>query len=160
MQITIESSDTPLTGLRAYALTITIKSFKGRRGVDVHLFRPQWDPEEEEIYDWNMLIGDPMPGAPGDADSTRRMIMESFTEEERDRIVEFLKEQYSGRLDAITARPMEFPVPLGLPALSDMSEGKDIGFIRFDRIPSYSLDIPLSGLYDLARHEPLVDQDD
>lgn len=160
MQVTILSPDTPLPIDRGYAITITIKSFKGRRNVDVHLFRAAWNEEEMEMYDWDELLGTPLPGSPGNAESSRKVILESFTEAERDRVVAFLKEQYVNRLTAIDSRPMDFPVPMGLPALSDMTEGKDIGFILFNKIPSYNLDIPLSGLYDLAQHQPVVGPDE
>jgi hypothetical protein len=160
MDITIHQAEHPLAIDRGHVVSMIIKSFKGRKDVEVHLFRSEWDPELEEVYDWDVLVGSPMPGAPGDAASTHRVILESFSEEERDRIVAFLKTQYATRLQSITASPLNFPVPLGLPALSDMTAGKDIGFIRFDRIPSYDLDIPLAGLYDLSRHEPLVDPEE
>ncbi len=156
MKINIHSPDSPLPGDRGYIITITIKSFKGRREVEVHLFRSQWDKEEMDIYDWDVLIGARLPGSPGDKYSSRRVILESFTKDERDRVVTFLKKQYATRLSSIEARTMDFPVPLGLPALSDMKAGKDIGFILFEKIPSYSLDIPLRGLFDLSRHEPMV----
>ncbi len=156
MQINIHSPDIPLPGDRGYVITMSIKSFKGRREVEVHLFRSQWDDEEMDIYDWDVLIGKPLPGSPGDKYSSRRVILESFTEDERDRIVDFLKKQYATRLESIEARTLDFPVPLGLPALSDMEAGKDIGFILFEKIPSYNLGIPLSGLFDLSQHEPMV----
>ena len=48
---------------RAWVVTMTIKSFKGRKNVDIHLFRAGYDAEAEgqdPKYDWNVLIGDPM----------------------------------------------------------------------------------------------------
>lgn len=53
IQIIQGGKDLPID--RAHALSMTIKSFKGRRDVEVHLFRHTWDPEEEEAIDWDKL---------------------------------------------------------------------------------------------------------
>lgn len=156
MEITVHTPDTSLPCIRGHVITMTINSFKGRRDVEVHLFRSKFEDDEMEAYDWDLLLGPTNPAAPGDENSSKRMLLETFTEEERDAILEFLAEQYKTRLSAITAQPIDFPVPRGLPAFSDMSEGKDIGFVRFEKIPSYDLKIPMTGLYDLSRHEPVV----
>ncbi|MDD4951228.1 MAG: hypothetical protein PHV85_01635, partial [Desulfovibrionaceae bacterium] len=151
MNIVYPGARTPVE--RAFALSMTIKSFKGRRNVEVHLFRYAWDKAEEGSYPWERIIGAPIePGLAADPTSSRRVVMEAFTEQERDQLVEYLKAQYGTRLSAITSLPLDFPVPMGLPALSDMTEGKDIGFVRFEKIPSYKLDFPLRGLYDLSQH--------
>ena len=42
-------------------------------------------------------------------------------------------------------------------ALSDLSEGKSIGFIHFERIPHFKLGIALRGFYDLSQHPPIVE---
>lgn len=158
MQIAIANPEAPLPVERAYALSMTIKSFKGRRNVEVHLFRHSWDPAEEAGLDWARLIGPPLePGAPADPASSRRVVLESFTASERDRIVAFLTEQYATRLTSINSRPLEFPIPSGLPALSDMREGRAMGFVRFEKIPSYALTLPLRGFYDLDQHKPIVE---
>ncbi|MGE4552667.1 MAG: hypothetical protein AB7D57_06120 [Desulfovibrionaceae bacterium] len=146
----------PLPVDRAWTLAMTIMSFKGRRDVQVHLFRPAWDPAEEAALPWDELLGEPMPGAPGDAASARRVVLESFTPAERDQVLAFLKTQYATRLSRLESRPLSFPVPVGLPALSDVTEGKNIGLIRFEKIPSCHLTVPLHGLYNLAQHPPLV----
>ncbi|MEF2145903.1 MAG: hypothetical protein V3573_10690 [Desulfovibrionaceae bacterium] len=157
MEITVISPDSPPPCARCFALSMTIRSFKGRKDVEVHLFRPAWAPEEETALNWDNLIGPAPEQAPGPAGSSRRVVLESFTAEERDRILKYLKEQYATRLKALHSQPLEFPVPDGLPPLSDMGEGKSIGLIRFERIPSYSLDMALCGLYDLSQHPPIVD---
>lgn len=142
---------------RAYVISMVINSFKGRKDVEVHLFRPAQEDPDSTDYDWKTLIDDHHhPDVPRDEETTRRFILEAFTEEERDTVVEYLKERYKDRVSSITSCTVEFPVPIGLPALSSMPEGKTIGFIRFDRIPNYPLDFPMHGLYDLAQHEPLV----
>jgi hypothetical protein len=158
MELNIIEYDFPPQLERAFSLSMVIKSFKGRKDVEVHLFRPAWDKEEEEEMKWDSLLGSPMdPSLPATEEGSRKVLMESFTAGERDRIVEFLKRQYGERLAAISSYPLSFPVPRGLVALSDVPEGKSIGIIRFEKLPSYDLDIPLHGLFDLSQHEPIIE---
>ncbi len=143
---------------RSFALSMTIKSFKGRRDVEVHLFRHAWDQSEEKSINWDAVIGESFEQDTGlPPESSRKIILESFTAEERDTIIEYLKDQYATRLSAITSLPLDLPVPAGLPSLSSMSESKSVGFIRFEKIPSYPLEYPLRGLYDLSQHKPIVE---
>jgi hypothetical protein len=144
---------------RAYALSMTIKSFKGRRDVEVHLFRHSWDPEEEEAMDWDRLLAARNMGEAPEAAGSRRVILESLTAAERNSIVDYLREHYASRLSAIDSGPIPFPVPVGLMALSEIGEGKTIGFIHFERIPHFTLGIPLRGFYDLSQHPPIVETD-
>ncbi|WP_243546549.1 hypothetical protein [Pseudodesulfovibrio tunisiensis] len=157
MDMEILDPTTTLPVERAYAVCMTIRSFKGRRNVDLHLFRSEWPESEEAAMPWDDLIvpsdDTPLEGEGG----SRKIVMESFTQQERDRIVNYLKEQYSTRITAIRSVPLEFPVPAGLPALSDVQPGKSVGIVQFRKIPSYSLELPLCGLYDLSQHEPIVD---
>lgn len=158
MQIDIVPAQEMLPVDRAWSISIIIKSFKGRKDVEVHLFRPCWDSLEEEVYNWDTLLGDPMhPDMDADIGSGRKLVMESFTPEERDLIVAYLQERYAGKLAAVCSCPIDFPVPLGIPALCDLSEGKDIGFIHFDKIPNYSLPFPIRGFFDLSQHAPIVE---
>lgn len=155
MDITINQPDTLPPTRFVHSLSMTIKSFKGRRDVEVHLFRSSWNAEDEKNENWETLIA-ASSNPPEDVDNSRRVIMEAFTDEERDNIVSYLKEQYSTRLTAIHSTPLTFPVPAGLPGLSQMDTSKNVGFIEFQKIPSYSLDIPLKGLYDLSQHPPIA----
>ena len=155
IQIIQGGKDLPID--RAHALSMTIKSFKGRRDVEVHLFRHTWDPEEEEAIDWDKLLADPGMSEAEEAVGSRRVVLEALTAEERDRVVDYLKEHYASRLAAITSMPIPFPVPVGLAALSDISEGKTIGFIHFERIPHFDLGLALRGFYDLGQHPPIVE---
>ncbi len=157
MQINVKSPAIPPPADRAYVLSIAIRSFKGRKNVEVHLFRPDYSEEELDAYDWDRLIGDPVQtGMEFDPMGSCKVVLEAFTEKERDMLVEYLKTRYESRLTHITAMPMDFPVPLGLTPLSSIPEGKSIGFIRFDKIPNYTLPFAVHGLYDLAQHEPIV----
>ncbi|MFH1914122.1 MAG: hypothetical protein ABIK45_07600 [Pseudomonadota bacterium] len=155
MDIDIISPQSPPPVAHAHTLSMVVKSFKGRRNVEVHLFRDRWSEADEAALPWSELIDGPVPG-PGEA--ARRVVMETFTDAERDRIVDYLKAQYSTRLTAIRSTPLGFPVPAGLCGLSEAQPGKSVGFIEFGKIPSYRLDIPLKGLFDLSLHPPIVQE--
>ena len=88
------------------------------------------------------------------------VIMESFTEKERDAVVEYLRTRYQDKVSEIHACSLNFPVPLGLTALSELTEGKDIGFIHFDKIHNYSLPFPVRGFFDLSQHRPILESFD
>lgn len=157
MELDIIEYDFPPEIDRGFSVSMIIKSFKGRRNVEVHLFRPEWDEAEEADYRWDQLLGDPVsPDVVADPAGSRKVFMESFTPGERDAIIAFLKETYADKLVSIVSRPLSFPIPLGLVPLSSIPEGKDIGIIRFEKIPSYRLGIPMHGLYDLSQHEPMA----
>lgn len=156
MDIQVIEPQTKLPIDRAHVVSVVIKSFKGRRNVEVHLFRPAGE-ESLPDYNWVDLIDDHHhPDVAYEPEAVKRFIMEAFTEAERDQVLEYLKERYANKLESITACPIEFPVPLGITPLSDIPEGKTAGFIRFDQIPNYNLGFPLRGFYDLSQHEPLV----
>ncbi|EHJ46684.1 hypothetical protein DFW101_0667 [Solidesulfovibrio carbinoliphilus subsp. oakridgensis] len=158
MEIDVVPADFIIPVDRAWTVSMVIKSFKGRKDVTVHLFRPEWDPADEEIYDWDVLTGDPVqPDLPVSYVSCRRIVMESFTEEERDALVDYLKTRYEDKVSEVHACALNFPIPLGLTALSELSEGKDIGFIHFDKIPNYTLPFPVRGYFDLSQHKPLIE---
>lgn len=143
---------------RAYVLTMVILSFKGRRDVEVHLFRPAVDPAEAADWPWERLLGDPLEPGRDDPAGSRRLLLEAFTADERNAVVDYLKARYGDRVSMITGQALDFPIPLGLRPLSDIPEGKTVGFIRFDQVPNYPLSFPVHGFYDLARHKPLVDE--
>ncbi len=160
-----EPKDCPVD--RIHSIRITIRSFKGRRNVEAHIFR--WEPwllaEDTAAYDWNALLAtEPAPCAPagiaaGSPDDAKYALLEGFTEAERDAVIHFLALRYESRLERIDSCPMELPVPLGVTPLSSVSPGKTLGFIRFDHVREYPLPFTLRGVYDLAQHEPLVPQE-
>jgi len=161
MDIDIVPASGKLPVDRAWTVAMVIKTFKGRKDVMVHLFRPTWDPTEEKNYDWSVLLGDPVaPDLPISLESSRRVLMESFTEKERDAVVEYLRTRYQDKVSEIHACSLNFPVPLGLTALSELTEGKDIGFIHFDKIHNYSLPFPVRGFFDLSQHRPILESFD
>lgn len=153
MDITINAPASPPPCERAHSLTMVIRSFKGRRDVAVHLFRARWDQGEETDAAFAGLVES------GTGPDSRRIILESFTADERDLIVNYLKEQYSTRLTAIGSNPLSFPVPAGLAGFTEVQPGKDGGFIEFEKIPSYPLRFPLRGYFDLSLHPPIADED-
>lgn len=150
MEIDIAVNGTKPPVERAYALSMTIRSFKGRRNVDVHLFRSRWDPAEEAEISWDGLLENPAD------ENARQIVLESFTIQEAKRIADYLEKQYTDRLTAIRGSALPFPVPAGLMPLSKVEGGKSVGLILFEKIPSYSLGVPMHGLYDLSQHPPLV----
>lgn len=154
--IQIENGEIPIQ--RGYALSMIIKSFKGRRDVEVHLFRPEWNDADETEIKWDNIFGSPaaLDAVPNE-EKDRKIILESFTKDERDQVVDYLKDHYSSRLESIFSTPMEFPVPTGLPPLSSITEGKDIGLIKFEKVPHFDLPFALRGLYNLGAHRPLVE---
>jgi len=157
VDIMITPAQSPLPIDRAYALSMTIKSFKGRRDVEVHLFRHAWDPEEERAVDWDRVLAAPGLSEAPEAAGSRHVVLEALTLAERDQVVAYLKEHYASRLATIASAPLPFPVPVGLTALSDLNAGKTIGFIYFERIPHFKLGLALRGFYDLSQHPPIVE---
>lgn len=138
---------------RGYVISIVINSFKGFKYVQVHLFRPTWDVQEEEVYDWERLLGNPVrPDQPVDPTGSRQVIMETFTRPEKQELLQYLGRHYQNKLESITVRALQFPVPMGLYPLSAVQEQGKIGKIRFDQLPNYDLDFQVHGLYDLSKH--------
>jgi hypothetical protein len=156
----IPPSETP-PAERAYTVSMVIRNFKGRKDVEVHLFRPVDQATfeaENDSYPWGVLLDDPLnPNMEYDPLSARRVIMEAFTEAERDKVVDYLKQRYADKLESINSCVLDFPIPLGLTALSDLSEGKSVGFIHLDRTPNYALGLALRGYFDLSAHRPLIE---
>lgn len=159
MEITIVPPATELPMDRGYVVSIVINSFKGRRDVEVHLFRSSYEISEESAYDWDKLIEDSHhPDVEYNPAAARQFVMETFTEEERDQVLEFLKEKYRSKVSRVDSTTISFPVPMGIAPLSSIPEGKTMGFIRFDTLPSFNLPFHFRGFYDLAQHEPLTQE--
>jgi len=139
---------------RGHVATICIRAFKGRKDVLVHLFRPEWEAGEGADYPWPDLVQDG-PVEAGSRGNSRDVLLESFTSEEMDQIVEYLAGRYAERLTRIATSVLNFPLPPDLRPLRSMPEGKDIGRIRFEIVPNYSLPFTVHGLYDLSQHKPM-----
>ncbi len=157
---------------RIHVISVTIRTFKGRRNVQAHLFRLAAEAEAAEglaaLRAVPGLVGAPLepggPNTPGADDLTGpeaetdalRTVLEAFTEAERDAVVAYLSQRYADRLTCIIACPLQLPVPRGVVPFSALPEGKTMGVIRFDEVPRYPLPFAIRGFYDLAQHEPLV----
>ncbi|MCG8529120.1 MAG: hypothetical protein MI749_00480 [Desulfovibrionales bacterium] len=162
MQIQI----TPATGNeptnRVYSMYIIIRSFKGRKNVQAHLFRYGISSEDLSKFDPTGCIDTIEPTSSnkaylsGSMEDTKHMVLESFTEKERDAVIQYLKKRYVSRLDFIEATPLSFPVPKGTMPLCSIPEGKSMGFIRFENMPGYPLPFSFRGFYDLDQHEPIT----
>ena len=159
MRLNIITSQNELPVKKGYMISLIIKKLKGHKYVEVHLFLPEWDENEAKSYDWSKLLGDPIDrNAPADPVSSRKVLLESFTLEERDIILDYIKKRYVSRLSAINSRPLDFPIPMGLIPLSEIPEDDDIGCIRFEEIPNYTIPFPVHGLYILSQHEPVEEE--
>lgn len=154
---------------RIHVISVTIRTFKGRRNVQAHLFRLADETAAAEglssLRTVPGLVGASLdPNAPGADDLTGpeaetdalRTVLEAFTEAERDAVVDYLSQRYADRLTCIIACPLQLPVPRGVVPFSALPEGKTMGVIRFDEVPRYPLPFAIRGFYDLAQHEPLV----
>jgi len=158
MQIHSVASERPLPADRAYVMTMTIKTFKGRRDVKVHLFRPGASEAEYAAYTWANLLGDAIEPGQDDPEGSKRVLLEAFTKAERDLVLDYITQRYADRVSEVTSRPMNFPIPKGLTPLSAIPEGKNIGMVRFSDLPNYPLPFLMHGLYDLSQHEPLLEE--
>jgi hypothetical protein len=158
MEVTLQSPESPPPVNRAHVVSIVIKSFKGRRDVEIHLFRTGWDENEFDTIDWDRVL-EPRPGEadPIELEKSRRFLLEAFTVEERDLLVGYLTSRYEDRLERITSMPLEFPLPEGITPLGEVPLGQDIGIVRFEKIPHYTLPFDVHGLFDLGRHKPMVE---
>ncbi|WP_291321108.1 hypothetical protein [Desulfonatronospira sp.] len=144
---------------RAYVVNMSIKSFKGRKDVEVHLFRGHWDQQELEAYNWSIILGKSLQEMEAGERDAVRVIMEAFTRAERDRLVQYLQSRYSGRLTSINSAALPFPVPAGVVPLADMPEDENHGRIHLEKVPHYPLDFSVQGFYDLSAHPPILQDD-
>ncbi|MCA1742861.1 MAG: hypothetical protein ABR542_00365 [Desulfonatronovibrio sp.] len=160
MDINIIPPEKSLPLDRAYIVNIVIKSFKGRKDVEVHLYRPEWDEAEEKKYDWDRILSQSLDSIREDLNKSKQVVMETYTLEERDQLVDYLEKRYSDRLKVINSVPLSFPVPAGLMPLSLMQENENHGRIKFDLVPNYTLNFPVHGFYDLSAHSPILASDD
>ncbi len=149
----------PFTELdRVYLIQATLKSFKGRRDVAVYLFRN--DTGEEELNELRGLdlVDKAKDDTPEDAspDAALRSVLEAFTAEEGNLVLDYLKERYEEQISEVVVSPIEIPVPLGMVPFSAIPEGKTMGFIRFEAVADYNLPFVVRGFYDLDAHESLM----
>ncbi|MCD7984894.1 MAG: hypothetical protein LUG19_11695 [Desulfovibrio sp.] len=147
---------------RIYIIAATLNAFKGRRHVEVHIFRHGTTDEELAALEGKKLVGPPDPAVPPQVlqgtteEAALRCVLEAFTAEESQALVAYLEQRYAEHIEKIMVCPMDLPVPLGVAPLSGIPEGKSTGFIRFDAVPDYPLPFVARGFYDLAVHEPLM----
>jgi len=160
MKLNIITPKYELPVKEGYAISMVIKTFRGHKYVEVHLFRPDWEANRDaQSYDWTKLLGDRIDkNMPSNPLGSRKVLLESFTLEERDMVIDYMKKRYISRLSAINSRPLQFPIPLGLIPLSEIPEDGNVGCIRFEDIHNYTLPFPVHGLYILSQHKEATDQ--
>lgn len=144
---------------RVYLIQATLKTFKGRRDVMVHFFRTDTDPQELETLRDMELVGAVDDKTPEGAsvEDALRSVLEAFTAEEGNMLLEYLKKRYEEHISQVVVFPLDIPVPLGIVPFSAIPEGKTMGFIRFDAVGDYDLPFGVHGFYDLDAHETLLD---
>ncbi len=144
---------------RVYLIQAQLKSFKGRKDVIVYLFRINTDEKElAELRTLDLVAArsdDTPEGA--QAEDALLSLMEAFTAEEGNEVLEYLKERYEEHISEVVVSPMEIPVPLGMVPFSAIPEGKTMGFIRFDAVEEYPLPFIVHGFYDLDAHDALME---
>ena len=151
--------DLPLD--RFYIVAITLNTFKGRRHVDVQVFRPNAGDDELEPLRGLGLVAPADPSVPPEVlqgateEAALRCILEAFTAEESRALADYLEQRYAEHIEKITVCPMDIPVPMGVAPLAGITEGTSTGFIRFDTVRGYPLSFPAHGFYDLEAHAPL-----
>ena len=143
---------------RVYLIQATIKTFKGRRDVLVHLFRCDTDEAELTALRGLDLVGSMGPDTPdgASAEQALRSLLEAFTAEEGNALLAYLEKRYSDHITHVSVSPQEFPLPLGVVPFASIPEGRSMGFIRFEAVPDYDLPFVVRGFYDLDAHAPLV----
>ncbi|MDQ7031321.1 MAG: hypothetical protein Q9M37_01190 [Desulfonauticus sp.] len=155
MQIEINSAHIPLPTPRAFLVNMTLYAFKGRKNLQIHLYRYNWCKEEENLYPWEDILAS-LEGDETSIENAKMLVLESFTREERDLLIEYLKKRYSSRIKQIVSGPLSFPIPLGLLPLNKMPEDENLGRIYLDKAPNYPLDFQVRGFYDLNSASPLM----
>lgn len=147
---------------RVYLIQATIRTFKGRRNVLVHLFRHDTDEQELEVLRDMNLVGKKDKETPEGAtpENALRSVLEAFTAEEGNALLAYLDKRYAEHVTKVVVCPLDLPVPLGIVPFSSIPEGKSMGFIRFDAVHDYDLPFGVHGFYDLEAHEPLMHEDE
>ncbi|KUJ94961.1 MAG: hypothetical protein PWR24_750 [Desulfonauticus sp.] len=153
MNIKVIEPDFPPPTSRCYALSMTLHSFKGRKDLEVYLYRSRWSPEEESSYPWENILASANP-----ADKSKEIVLEAFTLEEVKTLLDYLQNRYSSRIKEILAGPLNFPLPSGLIPFRDMPEDENFGKIYLDKAPHYPLSFAVRGFYDLSSASPLIDE--
>ncbi len=148
------SQENPFPVDLGHAISIVIEHYKGYDDVEVHLFKPQWDKELEEALDWDEILGSPIRDESlADPVRSRKILLETFSSQENETVLNYLKSYYESRLNSLHTRIIGYPIPKDLIPLSYIPESENIGIIRFEDNPNYPLDFPVHGVYDLSKHK-------
>lgn len=101
--------DAPLQ--RIYIMAATLRAFKGRRHVDVHIFRHGATEEEMTALEDLNLVGAPDPSVPPEVlqgatrEAALRCVLEAFTAEESRALLGYLEQRYAEHIEKITVSP-------------------------------------------------------
>lgn len=140
---------------RIYIAAATLKNFRGQELAEVQLFRPIANEAEIEPLRGKGYVGEPDISMPKELltgateDAALSCLLEAFTKEEIERIIEYLQKRYANVIDTLSIGKMDMPVPLGIGPLGALPAGENSGFIHFDNAPDYPLNFSFKGYYDL-----------
>lgn len=158
MQVYRREAETQPPVERVYIASAILANFKGRKNVEVQLFRSNYqDSELEDLRGKNLVSGEGsdipqeiLTGATEDA--ALRCLLEAFTKSECNQLETYLKERYPDQIVQLDIAPLPLPLPLGLGPLAELPQGEQSGFINFDQAPGYALPFRVKGWYDLEQH--------
>lgn len=141
---------------RIYIGAVGLRNFRGKPCVDVQLFRPLLSTDEIGPLKGRGLTGQPDAEMPPEVlknaseEAALACLLEAFTREEAEALAKYFQGRYADQMEYLSVCPMSLPVPLGVWPLGSLPEGKNSGFIHFDRAPGYDLPFQVKGYYDLA----------
>lgn len=147
---------------RVYLIQATLRTFKGRRDVVIHLFRSDPDAAELEALRTQDIVGKPDRETPegASADDALRSVLEAFTTDEGNALLAYLEKRYAEHITRVLVCPIDFPVPLGMVPFASIPEGHSMGFLHLDKVKDYDLPFAVRGFYDLEAHDPIVLDED
>lgn len=146
---------------RGFVVSMVVSNFRGHKDVEIHLFRAQWEAEEESQYDWEKILGEPMRrDQPIDPEGSRQVFLETLNREEKDALISYLQRRYADRLSAIKVSLLPLPIPIGMTPLSSVAENQQFGRIHLHKIPKYPLQFAIEGLFSLSQHQQSKEDED
>lgn len=141
---------------RIYIAAATLKELRGRKNVEVQLFRPGATAEEMAALRDQGLVGDPPPEMPKELlagatmENALACLLEAFTAAETEQLAAYLQERYADQVERLVICPMTLPVPLGVGPLAQIPESDSSGFLNFDLAPDYPLPFRFRGFYEFG----------
>lgn len=140
---------------RIYIAALALKNFRGRKNVEVQLFRHGATEAELCALRGKGLVGAPPAGMPeaiiqgASEDAALYCLLEAFTLPEAEQLADYIAGRYGEQAASLTICPLGLPVPLGVGPLGALPESANSGFLNFHLAPGYALLFQLRGYFDL-----------